>query len=170
MAQPDLFTDRGAVFSDCGRYRTLLWRRWDPSAPPANFLLLNPSTADEVKNDPTVERCERRARAMGYGGLIVTNAFALRSTDPKALYAEADPVGPGNPEAIVQAARAAALVVCGWGRHCDAVRPGWGRALLRMLAEAGTVPHALAITSDGSPKHPLYVGYAVQPAPVPAAV
>ena len=152
-----LFTDRGAVFSDCGRYRTLLWRRWDRSVAPANFLLLNPSTADEIKNDPTVERCERRARAMGYGGLIVTNAFALRSTDPKALYAEPDPVGPGNPEAIVEAARAAALVVC-----------GWGRSLLRMLTEAGAVPHALAITADGSPKHPLYVGYATQPAPVPA--
>jgi hypothetical protein len=168
MAEPDLFIDRGATFSACRRYRYLLWRRWDRSIAPANFLLLNPSTADEIKNDPTVERCERRARAMGYGGLIVTNAFALRSTDPKALYAEADPVGPDNAAAIVEAARAAALVVCGWGRHCEAVRPGWGRTLLRMLAEAGAVPHALAITSDGSPKHPLYVGYATQPAPVPA--
>lgn len=169
MAEPDLFIDRGATFSACRRYRYLLWRRWDRSVAPANFLLLNPSTADEIKNDPTVERCERRARAMGYGGLIVTNAFALRSTDPKALYAEADPIGPDNPGAIVEAARAAALVVCGWGRHCDAVRPGWGLTLLGMLADAGAVPHALALTADGSPKHPLYVGYATQPAPVGAA-
>lgn len=56
-----------AVFSDCERYRYLLTRVWDTTGQRALFIMLNPSTADEIKNDPTVERCERRARALGFG-------------------------------------------------------------------------------------------------------
>jgi hypothetical protein len=72
---------RGAAFSACRRYRYRLWRMWD-RRPHCCFVMLNPSTADELANDPTVERCERRARAWGYGGLEVANVFAWRSTDP----------------------------------------------------------------------------------------
>ena len=105
----------GAIFSDCRRYRYALWRIWEPSLPPCLFVMLNPSTADEAKNDPTIERCERRASAMGYGGLYVSNIFAFRSTDPAALYIEEDPVGPENDEYIMNGVREAALVICGWG-------------------------------------------------------
>ena len=65
-----------AVYSDCERYRYLLTRVWNPDAPRALFVMLNPSTATEVQNDPTVERCERRARALGFGGFRVTHLFA----------------------------------------------------------------------------------------------
>lgn len=82
----DLFTETGATFSECRRYRYRLWRYWDRSKPPLCFLMLNPSTADDLSNDPTVERCQRRALAMGFGGLEVVNIFAFRSTDPAALY------------------------------------------------------------------------------------
>lgn len=88
-----LFEQSGAAFSPCRRYRYRLWRTWGDAAP-AVFVMLNPSTADEIENDPTVERCERRARAMGFGGLRVANIFSLRSTDPTALYTSDDPVGP----------------------------------------------------------------------------
>ena len=77
----DLFEQSGASFSPCGTYRYTLWRRWS-FVPPATFVLLNPSTADATRNDPTVERCERRARELGCGGIRVANLFALRSTDP----------------------------------------------------------------------------------------
>ena len=107
----------GARFSPCGRYRYLLWRIWDENRPPAVFVMPNPSTADEIKNDPTVERCERRARAMGFGGLRVANIFALRSTDPAALYQHADPVGPDNDAAIIESVAGAGIVVCAWGGH-----------------------------------------------------
>ena len=74
----NLFDQTGALFSPCKKYRYRLWREWSDEVP-AVFVMLNPSTADEIVNDPTVERCERRARAMGFGGLRVANIFALRA-------------------------------------------------------------------------------------------
>ena len=159
--------ENGAVFSPCKIYRYTLWRVWDRTLPLVNFVMLNPSTADEVLNDPTVERCERRARKMGYGGLIVTNAFALRSTDPKGLRRIDDPVGPENDHHISVSAAQAALVVCGWGKHCDAVAPGRGNRILQAIHAGGRVPHALKLNGDGSPQHPLYIGYATLPRPMP---
>lgn len=153
-----LIEDRGALFSPCRRYRYLLWRVWDERLPTAAFVLLNPSTADEHHNDPTIERCQRRALRMGYGGLRVTNCFAWRATAPAQLLDATDPVGPDNDEAILAACAGAAIVVCGWGtpgrlRQRDAAV----RALLRV---AGIAPWCFGINADGSPKHPLYVPYA----------
>lgn len=167
----DLLGSFGAIFSPCGRYRYALHRLWDDSKPLLMFLMLNPSTANETENDPTVERCQRRAIDMGYGGLLVGNAFALRSTDPAALYDAEDPVGPGNDEAIMFAARMAVeskgMVICGWGTHAS--YRGRGAQVLRMLLDAGIQPHALRVNKDGSPGHPLYIGYGVGPKPMQVA-
>jgi hypothetical protein len=151
----------GAIFSPCMRYRFQLWRCWNLSAMPVCFLMLNPSTADEVDNDPTVERCERRARMWGYGGLFVTNLFALRSTDPRALYSATDPVGDGNDEMIVHTAARSSLVVCAWGKHGAHMERGL--RVLRMLHQNNVKPHALAMNVDRSPAHPLYLPYTFQP-------
>ena len=67
-----------AVYSDCERYRYTLTRVWEPQGQRLSFVMLNPSTATEVQNDPTVERCERRARALGFGGFRVTNLCLAR--------------------------------------------------------------------------------------------
>ena len=91
-----------AVYSECERYRYSLTRIWDQTGQRVMFVMLNPSTATEVQNDPTVERCERRARALGFGGFRVTNIFAWRDTDPRQMRAAADPVGPGNDAAILE--------------------------------------------------------------------
>ena len=155
----------GATFSDDRRYRYLLWRTWDNKRPKVAFCMLNPSTADALHNDPTVERCERRAHDWKYGGLIVVNLFALRSTDPNALYAANDPAGPENFDAIVLALKASTMFVCGWGNHGKHLN--MGETVLRRIHEfyPGRA-HALRLNSDGSPAHPLYLPYSAVPAKI----
>jgi len=159
-----LFDETGAVFSPCKQYRYRLWRYWDRSKPLLVFLMLNPSTADELTNDPTVERCERRARAMRFGGLEVVNIFAYRATDPKVMKAQDDPVGPGNDQAILEAVRGAGMVICAWGSHGK--HRGRSEEVLRLLREHHVTPYCLQSCNDGQPGHPLYVGYDVQPIPL----
>ena len=154
-----------AVYSDCERYRYLLTRVWDPARPRALFVMLNPSTATEVQNDPTVERCERRARTLGFGAFRVTNIFAWRATDPKEMRAQPDPVGPENDRAILEsvdwAAGPGARIVCAWGAH--GAHLARGAAVERLLRNTGRDLFHLGLTKAGDPKHPLYIGYDRQP-------
>ncbi|MDP3425530.1 MAG: DUF1643 domain-containing protein [Burkholderiaceae bacterium] len=151
----------GAVFSPCRQYRYALFRRWADPGVPAVFIMLNPSTADEVVNDPTVERCERRARAMGFGALRVCNLFALRSTDPRALYDHADPVGQSNDATIMELVQGAGIVICAWGKHGNL--HDRGRIVHKTLLMNGVVPHYLKLNKDGTPAHPLYIPYETLP-------
>ncbi len=114
----DLFSGTsGAEFSPCRTWRYRLWRVWDPKAPRVNFLLLNPGTADETSNDPLIERCRSYAARWGYGGLVVTDLFALRATDLAELMAADDPVGPDNDAVILEVAQELGAVVCAWGKE-----------------------------------------------------
>lgn len=151
-----------AVYSDCEAYRYLLTRVWAPGKR-ALFIMLNPSTATEVQNDPTVERCERRARALGFGAFRVTNIFAYRATDPKVMRAAADPVGPGNDAAILGSLGWADQVICAWGNHGDHLARG--AAVGAMLRASGVPLWHLGLTGSGHPRHPLYIGYDQQPQP-----
>lgn len=152
---------RSAIFSPDRKYRYRLAIKWG-SNPPVNFLMLNPSTADEVSNDPTVERCERRARQLGFGSVIITNLFAWRSTDPCQLYLPGDRVGPDNNDWIIDAATEAALVVCGWGRHGTYL--GRGNFVRSILVLAEIQLYYLKLSSNtGQPWHPLYLPYSLQP-------
>lgn len=151
----------GAAFSACRRWRYLLWRRWDPSRPAANFLMLNPSTADEIQLDPTCARARRYAERWGYGALIVTNIFGWRATDPGEMRAVPDPVGPGNDRAILRAAREAALVVCAWGNH--GVHLERARAVRDLLGGAALALTVLRLNGSGEPAHPLYLPGRLQP-------
>lgn len=154
----------GAVFSPCDRYRYTLWRRWPGAG--TKFLImvmLNPSTADCEKNDPTVERCQRRAMRLGFAGLIVLNIFALRSTDPDALYCESDPIGPDNDRHIRDVLWQFDLstVICAWGGH-GKLRDR-GDQVRKMILDAGHVPHVFRLNDDGTPSHPLYLPYSLLP-------
>jgi len=151
----------GAKFSACRRWRTLLWRRWDASKPIANFLMLNPSTADERILDPTCARARDYARRWGYGALLVTNVFAWRATDPGELRAAADPVGAGNDAAILRAASKAQLVVCAWGNHGRHL--GRSVTVLCLLRGAGVALHILRLNANGEPSHPLYLPGRLRP-------
>jgi hypothetical protein len=95
-----------AISSPCRTYRYSLFRVWNPKFPSVMFVGLNPSTADEQEDDPTVRRCVGFARKWNFGGLILVNLFAYRSTDPAGLLEAEDPVGPGNDKHILASARA----------------------------------------------------------------
>ena len=154
-----------AVYSDCEHYRYLLTRVWNPDGPRALFVMLNPSTATEKQNDPTVERCERRARALGFGSFRVTNIFAWRDTDPRAMRAAADPVGPANDHAIADscdwAAGAADRIIAAWGTHGAFMERG--SDVERLLRAQARPLHHLGLTKEGHPKHPLYIAYSQPP-------
>ena len=155
-----------AEYSDCDRYRYSLTRVWDASGPRALFIMLNPSTATEMQNDPTVERCERRARALGFGAFRVLNIFAWRATDPRDMRAAPDPVGPKNDAAIRDSLDWADRVICAWGTH--GAHLDRGPQVERLLRAAGAELYHLGLSKGGHPKHPLYIGYAVQPQRWPA--
>jgi hypothetical protein len=156
----DAGTVSEAVYSDCESYRYLLTRTWGPG-PRALFIMLNPSTATELQNDPTVERCQRRAQALGYGAFRVTNIFAFRATDPKVMRAEADPIGPGNDAAIRDSLPWADMVLCAWGNH--GLHLDRGAAVTDLVRKSGAPLWHLGLTGQGQPRHPLYVGYDRQP-------
>jgi hypothetical protein len=155
-------TEAGAVFSKCRRWRYLLWRCWDGFKPVANFLMLNPSTADEFRLDPSCTRARNYAERWGYGALLVTNIFAWRSTDPKALRLVEHPVGRGNDAAILGAAREANLVVCAWGNH--GAHLNRSQAVLKLLRKNRIRVHALRVNGSGHPAHPLYLPLSLRPA------
>jgi hypothetical protein len=151
----------GARFSSCRRWRYLLWRRWDASRPVANFLMLNPSTADEFKLDPSCTRARLYAERWGYGALIVTNLFAWRATDPREMKAAPAPVGRANDRAILAAAREAAIVVCAWGNH--GAHLDRSAKVLALLRAAAVNLHALHMNGAGQPAHPLYLRATLSP-------
>ena len=146
-----------AEFSPCSKYRYALRRVWDPSSPSVLFVLLNPSTADARRDDPTIRRCIGYARDWGYGGLLVGNLFAYRATNPACLKTARDPVGPENDKWLQRLARDADMVVAGWGEH--------GKLYDRDQEVRPLLPavHILATTKAGRPRHPLYLRRALVP-------
>jgi len=158
-------TPAGALFSRCRHWRYLLWRCWDESKPAANFLMLNPSTADEHQLDPSCTRARNYAERWGFGALLVTNIFAWRSTDPGEMRSVKDPVGRGNDRAIVNAAGQAELVVCAWGNHGE--HRGRAARVLENLLQEEISLHVLRVNGAGHPAHPLYLPASLKPTPWP---
>lgn len=147
---------RDAAISDCTRYRYWLKRWWDDDAakPWACFVMLNPSTADAAKDDPTIRRCTLFARAWGCVGIYVVNLFALRSPNPALLRTVVNPVGPDNDWHIKQAFELAkGPIVAAWGAHPFAATRA--RSVRELVA--GVEMKCLGTTKGGHPKHPLYV-------------
>jgi len=154
-------TEAGAVFSRCRRWRYLLWRRWDEAKPVANFLMLNPSTADERKLDPSCTRARNYAERWGFGAVMITNIFGWRATDPEEMKSVKDPVGRGNDRAIAEAARRAKLVLCAWGNHGE--HRGRAARVLENLAQEKIALHVLRVNGAGHPARPLYLPASLKP-------
>lgn len=150
-----------AIFSNDEKYRYWLGRDWNimfGGLGRVCWLLLNPSTADEMVLDPTLSRCKTFSQRWGYDGMIVVNLFGLRSTAPAALLDATDPVGPENDAYILDAMRASRIVIAGWGGHASVRRHDREASIAAIAKLAGRVLHALAApNTDGSPRHPLYL-------------
>lgn len=153
------YLDTGAQFSACDRYRYRLWRIWDESRPTVAFVGLNPSTADATKDDPTIRRCVRFADDHGYGGLVMLNLYAWRSTDPSALHTS-DRSGEADNLAMISATvQTVARMVAAWGSHPLASPRG---ASLRSAVGGWW---CLGTTKGGHPRPPLYVPAATRLVP-----
>lgn len=186
MTDP-VYIESSAVFDKDRIYRYSLVRRWKPG-PMVLWVMLNPSTADETVLDPTLRRClgftQRWGHALGdFGGFVVCNLYAFQSTDPKGLWERRtvdimspegvwmgtmivnppdDPVGPGNDDAIREAAKACDLTIVGWGGNA---KPERERKVAQLLHDIGVKPQALRLSKDGSPGHPLYLPGNTKPFP-----
>lgn len=151
--------ENGARFSRCRRYRYALWRRWDWQGPEKQlmFIGLNPSTADETQDDPTVRRCIRFAKDWGFSGLIMMNAYSFRATDPRVMAAADKPIGPGDDKAFRTWRSQVGKIVAAWGNHCSPERAD------RIFHVLDRPVYCLATNQSGQPKHPLYVAARTQP-------
>ncbi|QFU90943.1 DUF1643 domain-containing protein [Amycolatopsis sp. YIM 10] len=151
----NLLESATAVFDQGDRqYRYLLTRSWGPG-PVVLFIMLNPSTADAFTDDPTVTRCLRPARRLGFGALAVVNLFALRATDPAALATHPEPVGPLNDAVITGIAAEADQLIAAWGAHPQAaVR---AQVVTDLLNARRSQLACLGLTKRGQPRHPLYL-------------
>lgn len=141
----------GATLDKDREYRYRLWRTWDVEGPTVAFVMLNPSTADENEDDPTLRRCLNYAKEWGYGRLEVVNLFALRATDPDELRKHEAPIGGANDVHLCQVCESAEKVVAAWGANGSLLERG--REVAEML---DSNLYALGTTKGGHPIHPLY--------------
>lgn len=154
--------EKSAVISNCGKYRYVLTRTWGNGIRnKAVFIMLNPSTADAEKDDPTIRRCIGMAKSMNCVGIKVVNLFAVRATSPVDMKKASDPVGEKNHEYVERALFAIDAdprllkgpIICAWGVHGgymdqDETMMGW---------IDWRNPYCLGRTKAGFPRHPLYV-------------
>jgi hypothetical protein len=172
--------ERKTIFSDDRKFRYALWREWDlPRGLPYGtngadgfkplplhaasefcmFIGLNPSTANEMDDDPTIRRCVRFARDWGFGGICMTNLFPMVTAYPDEL--DEVQFSDENRELVMDAAKAAGKIICCWGNFSQAQK--WGRALIEVLVEDNLPVSHLGQNQNGSPKHPLYLKRTTQP-------
>lgn len=147
----------------CHPHRYALTRQWMPHLPWFVYVMLNPSTADAFLLDPTITRCRARALRLGAGGLVVLNAYGLRSTDPRGLRQHPDPVGWHNDAVAITYLSTLRIerVIVGWGSDPTLMRMGRDRQMLTLLRACGATPWRIGPPTGvgGQPRHPLYLGY-----------
>lgn len=149
-----------AKISDCGKYRYRLERIEDEKLPLCTFVMLNPSTADETVDDPTIKKCMNYARSWNCGGIVVVNLFAIRTKDPIEMKKSKDPIGEGNDEELLEALSKSPLTVCAWGNHGTHLNRS--KEVRDLLAKNGIEAYCLNKTKKGEPGHPLYLSSKIQ--------
>lgn len=145
---------KGAIFSDCRKYRYALWRTWDELRPQVVFIGLNPSTANESTDDPTIRRVQAIAKNLGYGGVYMMNLFAIISADPSVLKTCSDPLGNNDKWLRLYCT---GDIIFAWGNFKEATERA--RQVSKMFPNA----KALFLNKNGTPKHPLYCKSDIHP-------
>lgn len=142
-----------AYLSPCRTWRYSLTREVSPEIGRGicTFVGLNPSTADETLDDPTIRRCISFARDWGYRQLKMVNLYAFRATNPHEMMRAEDPVGPENDLVLAEAFSESDLIVACWGNHAG------DRRVREVLAITGRSLMCLGLNKSGTPKHPLYI-------------
>lgn len=184
----DGYCDAGATISADGLYRYRLWREWRQTSTPTKnwdwmkeddgktivkdgagkpvgspksvlWVMLNPSTADGKKDDPTIRKCVKFSKTWGYDRMEVVNLFAYRATKPNVILSMGgregfDPVGDRNQMNVERAVSIAGLIILAWGTNGSHL--GQDQTMLGWLDQKIKLCRVLAVTKDGHPKHPLY--------------
>lgn len=150
MLMNGLLVNKNATFSDCRKYRYALSRTWNGKKKTILFIGLNPSTANEKIDDPTIRRCINYAQNWGYGSLLMVNLFAYRATLPSELKNVKNPIGNDNDLHIIELSKKADIAVAAWGNE--------GTLLNRDKEIKKILPNlmCLKINKSGQPAHPLY--------------
>lgn len=146
-----------AILSDDRQFRYVLSRVWDEEKPTVMFIGLNPSTADECEDDPTIQKCIKFAQSWDYGGLYMLNLFAYRTTNPRVLWEVKEPIGNGNDDYIKRYSDGCDKVICAWGNNGDFMQRG--KSILQYVPNA----HYLKLNKSGQPSHPLYLKSTLTP-------
>ena len=145
------YESKAAVFSSDRKYRYSLWRGWDRKKSYVMFIGLNPSTADEIEDDPTIRRCVGFARDWGYGGLCMTNLFAVRATNPQEMMLHPEPIGVDTNYWLLKYAWKAEVIDASWGAK------GGYQQRDEVVYDLLESMMCLGLTKAGHPKHPLYL-------------
>lgn len=158
LRAPGSATGSHAWFSDDRTHRYRLGHTWSEEGARDVWIMLNPSTADALTDDPTIRRCKGFSKRWGAGGLVVVNLFSLRATDPAALSKHPDPTGGAEHARVLsdvctRIAAEGGHVIAAWGAHPLAEYRSY--AVRQLLA--GVPLQALGLTKAGAPRHPLYV-------------
>ena len=149
--------EKSACFSPCLKYRYTLKRIWNQKKDYICFVCLNPSTADENFDDPTIRRCVGFIDSWGFGGLIMVNLFAFRATKPKDMLAAKEPIGPHNDIYIEGASACAAFTIMAWGTKGNYLNRD--KEVMTFLSR----PKHIILTKDGHPGHPLFLRKSLKP-------
>ena len=149
---------KGALLSRNRLYRYALWREWDSNKGTCVFIGLNPSTANETEDDPTLRRCVNFAKSWGFGKCVMLNLFAYRATVPDELKKQDKPVGYKSNHYIKTQSVDADLVVVAWGNHGSFLTRD--KKVLKLLKDIPV--KCFQVTAKGQPAHPLYQSKIVQ--------
>lgn len=145
---------RDAVFDPTQDYRYQLWRQWDEKAPSVGFVMLNPSQADAIADDPTIRRCLNFAQLWGYGSLSVVNLFAYRTSKPEFLRQVSDPIGLENDRYLLNITQEVDAIVLAWGNQ--GIFLNRSQAVVHLLSGRSNL-YCFGINKTGQPRHPLYL-------------